>query len=27
MEIAMAYGFKHTVEMLKSSGEVDLKLA
>lgn len=27
MEIAMAFGFKHTVEMLKSSGEVDLNLA
>ena len=27
MEIAMASGFKHTVEMLKSSTEVDLNLA
>jgi len=27
MEIAMAFGFKHTVEMLKASGEVDLKVA
>lgn len=27
MEIAMAFGFKHTVEMLKASGEVDLKIA
>ena len=26
MEIAMAFGFKHTVEMLKASGEVDLKV-
>jgi hypothetical protein len=27
MEIALAFGFKHTVEMLKTSGEVDLNLA
>lgn len=27
MEIAMAFGFKHTVEMLKSSGNVDLNVA
>ena len=27
MEIAMAFGFKHTVEMLKASAEVDHKVA
>jgi ankyrin repeat protein len=27
MEIAMAFGFKHTVEMLRATGEVDLNLA
>ena len=27
IEIAMALGFKHTVEMLKSSGEANLKVA
>ena len=27
MEIAMALGFKHTVEMLKASGKADLKVA
>lgn len=27
MEIAMAFGFNHTVEMLKSSGKVDLNVA
>lgn len=27
MEIAMAFGFKHTVEMLRTSGEVDHNLA
>jgi hypothetical protein len=27
MELAMAFGFKHTVEMLKSAGNVDLNVA